>query len=136
MKKLWKSKTFLILLPFITIPLAYLAKSLYVSYIIPLSQPCLFNKLTGYYCPGCGNTRAVLAIMSGKILKSIGYNPLPTLLLCIAVVHYIWTLRGKKPPLSGAFVLITMSIMLIYYILRNFIPISPYLPPTMLWAWP
>lgn len=44
--------------------------------------PCLFHALTGYYCPGCGGTRAVYALLHGKIFQSFLYHPL---VLCIAV---------------------------------------------------
>ncbi|WP_242939713.1 DUF2752 domain-containing protein [[Clostridium] polysaccharolyticum] len=38
--------------------------------------PCLFYRLTGYYCPGCGGTRAVKAFLSGDFIKSFLYHPL------------------------------------------------------------
>lgn len=38
--------------------------------------PCLFHKLTGLYCPGCGGTRAVVLLFTGHPLKSFAYHPL------------------------------------------------------------
>lgn len=38
--------------------------------------PCLLNKFTGLYCPGCGGTRAVEALFRGHFLKSLWYHPL------------------------------------------------------------
>lgn len=37
--------------------------------------PCLFHSLTGYYCPGCGGTRAVITFAQGKWLQSFIYHP-------------------------------------------------------------
>lgn len=37
--------------------------------------PCLFHLLTGYYCPGCGGTRAVQALFAGNLLRSFWYHP-------------------------------------------------------------
>ncbi len=37
--------------------------------------PCVFHLLTGYYCPGCGGTRAVKALLSGKLFASFWYHP-------------------------------------------------------------
>ena len=38
--------------------------------------PCLFHELTGFYCPGCGGTRAVLALLAGHPVLSFLYHPL------------------------------------------------------------
>lgn len=37
--------------------------------------PCLFLTLTGFYCPGCGGTRAVAALAQGKPVTSLIYHP-------------------------------------------------------------
>ena len=36
---------------------------------------CLFHLVTGFYCPGCGGTRAVKAMLTGHFLKSLCYHP-------------------------------------------------------------
>lgn len=38
--------------------------------------PCLLWNGFGYYCPGCGGTRAVKALLSGNILRSLYYHPI------------------------------------------------------------
>ena len=45
---------------------------------IPLNHillPCIFHKLTGLYCPGCGGTRAVVFLLHGDFLHSLVYHP-------------------------------------------------------------
>ena len=37
--------------------------------------PCTLHSITGYYCPGCGGTRAVYALFQGKFLTSLFYQP-------------------------------------------------------------
>jgi len=37
--------------------------------------PCFFVALLGLYCPGCGGTRAFMALMQGKVLLSLWYHP-------------------------------------------------------------
>ena len=124
-----KSKILLIAAPLALLPAVYLLRELYLSYVVPHMGGCLFRTATGFYCTGCGNTRAVNAILAGHFLESVLYNPMPLVLLIIAAVHYICTLAGKKPLMGGKFILITMSVLFVYYALRNFIPLSPYLPP-------
>ncbi|MCM1283127.1 MAG: DUF2752 domain-containing protein [Muribaculaceae bacterium] len=38
--------------------------------------PCMIHRLTGLYCPGCGGTRAVTALLQGHLLKSLFYHPI------------------------------------------------------------
>lgn len=38
--------------------------------------PCMFHRITGYQCPGCGGTRAVLALFHGDIRQSLLYHPI------------------------------------------------------------
>lgn len=48
-----------------------------------LLRPCMFHLLTGYYCPGCGGTRAVRFLLQGRILSSFWYHPI---VLYVAVI--------------------------------------------------
>mgnify|MGYP001218653100 CR=1 FL=1 len=50
-----------------------------------LKEPCFFQQMTGLYCPGCGGTRAVLALLTGHPVKSFFYHP---------VVLYVAVLVG------------------------------------------
>ena len=41
-----------------------------------MTRECLVRELTGWYCPGCGGTRAVAALLRGDILMSLYYHPI------------------------------------------------------------
>ena len=43
--------------------------------LIDFAGPCLLSALTGFYCPGCGGTRAVFALAKGDIVQSFIYHP-------------------------------------------------------------
>lgn len=37
---------------------------------------CMWNKLLGIYCPGCGGTRSFIALLKGEILLSLWFHPI------------------------------------------------------------
>ena len=49
-------------------------------------KPCIFHKITGLYCPGCGMTRATIFLAKGNFWASIYHNPT---ILYVAIVS-IW----------------------------------------------
>lgn len=54
-------------------------------YLAPFIGPdqCRFLSVTGFYCPGCGCTRAVRAMTHGHFIASFLYNP--TVLYCMVI---------------------------------------------------
>lgn len=38
--------------------------------------PCLFHVITGWFCPGCGSTRALHALLHGRLGTALEMNPL------------------------------------------------------------
>lgn len=55
---------------------------LFFLYHIGLFNPaetlpgCSFLLITGHYCPGCGGTRAVMALIQGDIIGSFRWHPI------------------------------------------------------------
>lgn len=37
--------------------------------------PCPLHAYTGYYCPGCGGTRATFALLHGHLIRSFVLHP-------------------------------------------------------------
>ena len=122
-------KICVVILPIISIIFIYGAVNLYKHYIYSIKFPCLFNLLTGYFCPGCGNTRSILALFNGNIFLSLRYNPFIILLFVFLILLYIelftstFFVHKKIIPRSNKFLFVTLGIMIIYYFIRNFIPI-------------
>jgi hypothetical protein len=46
---------------------------------------CLFYQATGYYCAGCGATRALHALLHGRVLEALHDNVLFVALLPVAL---------------------------------------------------
>lgn len=51
-------------------------------------MPCVFLTLTGFCCPGCGGTRATLALLHLHPIRSLLYHPLPLYGFAL-YVHYM-----------------------------------------------
>ena len=60
------------------LPAGILGFLLYDKFILDYFEgfPCVFYYLCGIYCPGCGGTRALKALLDGEILQSLWYHPL------------------------------------------------------------
>ena len=52
--------------------------------------PCIFHQWTGLLCPGCGLTRAMVALSRGELRTALSYNPL----LPLYVLYGGWLAGG------------------------------------------
>lgn len=62
-------------------------------------MPCLFYTATGFYCPGCGGTRAFRALLEGHLVQSFLLHPLvPFLAFSIPylLLRYLYFRKNKK----------------------------------------
>ena len=71
-----------------------------------LAPACPFHAWTGLPCPGCGSTRATLALLEGDVATALAFNPLATIGLVVgfiaATLALPWVLaRGPLPVLAG-----------------------------------
>lgn len=93
--------------------------------------PCPLYTVFEIYCPACGNTRSLNALLGGDILASLRHNltiPFLALLAVAFLVELGFRAFGKKVtlvPRKYAFLYGCIGFFLVYYIVRNFIPIIP-----------
>ncbi|MDD3155447.1 MAG: DUF2752 domain-containing protein [Victivallaceae bacterium] len=83
--------------------------------------PCLFLEATHLYCPGCGNTRALHALLHGELLASLRCN----ILLLPGVLTAIVLLWKPKLSMRKGVGLGILAIVLGFAILRN-LPMEPF----------
>lgn len=57
--------------------------------------PCMFNKITGWYCPGCGGQRALHALLHGRLAHALSYNLLAVILGAGLIAFSIYELLSK-----------------------------------------
>ena len=82
---------------------------------------CAFYRLSGFYCSGCGTTRALYVALHGNFLTAMRYNLLLFPLLILILV-LIWKPRlGLRPWVAFSILII----IVLFWILRN-IPLYPF----------
>lgn len=74
------------------ITLGVLAAGLLLAFLVyqGLSIPCIFRKLTGLQCPGCGNTRATMALLRLEFGAVLRYNlSYPLQMLYVLRIYFV-----------------------------------------------
>lgn len=68
----------------------------------PIQPKCPFHVLTGIPCPSCGATRAGLALVAGKPVTALRWNPLAALaevaFLAGGLLAPLWLRLGGRVP--------------------------------------
>ena len=95
--------------------------------------PCIFHKITGLYCPGCGITRMIISTINFKFYQAFRYNPLMFILTPFFagyyLFYYIYWLKDKKIVINNKIWYLILTFVILYAVLRN-IPALKYLVPT------
>ena len=116
-----------------------LAVSYYALYkTTGLAFPCLWYEITGWFCPGCGLTRMLESLVSGKFYQAFRFNPLVFLLLPFGIGlfgDYLYNrVRGRQPLINRLpewFWVTLILVALVFGLMRNLGPFK-FLAPTVL----
>ena len=82
---------------------------------------CMFHQMTGLYCPGCGATRALSAMLHGDVAASLHNNLLLFPLLALIVFLLMRPQMSFKRPVAVAIV----AVIVAFTVMRN-IPVAPF----------
>ena len=124
-----KKRRILILFAFAGVAVAGIA----VFYLLAqrgIGIGCLFHEITGLQCPGCGNSRAALALLRLDVVGALRYNLLFPLefsyllwVLCHGSMAYLKSGRFRYLPKWVWMDASVLALVLIWGIVRNFIGI-------------
>ena len=120
-------KVLVIVAPFAVLAVCALIAWFVLHYVT--LWPCPSYTLMHIYCPGCGSTRAVGALMHGDVLLSLRQNPAIVVMLLLAVLYYlefalkVWGVRFRIPLLHNMkFIAALLVLWVAYAVVRNFVP--------------
>ena len=120
-----KSKNIFILIIFLIGLYGYV----FLNEKFSFSIPCVFKKITGYFCPGCGITRMLFSILKLDFYQAFRFNPLVFVLL-ISYLLFLLIKRFKSIKLSNQTTLVLLIITALFGILRN-VEIFKFLQPVV-----
>lgn len=121
-----KKKDYIILIIIIIIIMAILVLDNCIAI------PCIFHSITGFYCPGCGITRAIKAALKGDFYSSFRNNILLyTIIPLIFIIQFfnsgfmkkykkIDEFNKKHKKIYNWIIVVLLIITIIYGVLRNF----------------
>jgi len=87
---------------------------------------CAFKKATGLYCPGCGGTRSVRALLHGHFILSFLYHPFIPYCIIMWILYegshlleilHVPHIKGMK--FRTAYVWTGLGIILLNWIVKN-----------------
>jgi hypothetical protein len=90
--------------------------------------PCILYSNFHLYCPACGNTRSVAALLNLDLLSAIHYNIVPPILLFLSLAAYIelatysFGHHIKILPRKLWIYLMGIGFIFLYLLIRNFVP--------------
>ncbi len=95
-----------------------------------LIPTCMVYRVLGFYCPGCGGTRAVLALFHGNLLQCLWYHPLvfygAAVYMCFMLTHTLGRLHIpyiKPMKYRDGYLYLALVIIAVNFVLKNILHI-------------
>ena len=95
-----------------------------------LPSLCVFHRLTGLPCPGCGLTRSVVCCAHGLFAASVSFHPLGVFVFAALVVLSLARFAPLRPlsvQQTGALAGVGCGVLLVVWVVRlaGFLPSPP-----------
>ena len=81
--------------------------------------PCVFNYATGLQCPGCGLTRASMAVLRGDFQAAFNFNQLAFFVPLFLVAVFFAKKSKHSKVLTLALIVVSASAALGFFLVRN-----------------
>lgn len=89
--------------------------------------PCPFLTVTGHWCPLCGGTRTVEALLHGDVAAAVGYNVLVAALVPLVAIGLTWWAvgallgrnDGRLPQLNTRLLTAVVMVFSAFWVVRN-----------------
>ncbi|MDP4121153.1 MAG: DUF2752 domain-containing protein [Bacillota bacterium] len=91
----------------------------FIGILLLLGYQCPFEKFFGIPCPGCGMTRAMLALFHGDIKSSLSLHPLAIPLIICILIYFLGIFTKEYDLMKNKYFLVIATIIfLATYIIR------------------
>lgn len=113
----------------------HIAGVLFILYAVFIGIKCPVFETTGFYCPGCGSTRMVRALIHLQFYQAFRYNPVifisaPFVFVLVYAVVIYYILGKPVPSVIDNTLICYGFILVIFAVVRN-IPTFNFLEPTV-----
>lgn len=89
--------------------------------------PCLFHIITGAYCPGCGVTRAIKALLNADVIGSLRLHPLVVYGVTAVAVLFAYRLycavrkRRMAPSVFKISLYGALAVTVLNFLVKNYV---------------
>ena len=101
----------------------------YYHFFSPIKEDaysCVFKKLSGYDCSGCGGQRAFHYLLHGDFVNSFKMNPLLLIIFPVifyylyVIIYYVLTKKSIESFINSKdFIVVFLVVILLFGVLRN-----------------
>lgn len=106
---------------------------IWIHDLLKIQGGCFLSRHYGIFCPGCGGSRMVFALLKGNFYRALRWNPflfcsIPYFLTLITVPAYYFIRYNKTPKWIYVSFIIYGILLLLFGIIRN-LPGMEFLQP-------